>query len=346
MSKMHKSGLVLAGMALSFLSASSNPASAQAASEFYRDKTVTIVVGHEPGTGFDIYSRALIQFYGKHIAGQPKVIVQNMPGASGVSAANWVYNIAPKDGTVLGTFSQNITVERLFGNTSAKYDAAAFNWIGNMEESAAACAFSPAAGIKDFDDVFKREIVIGAVGATGPIGQSGRALNNLFGTKLKIIYGYKGTASVKLAVQNDEVKGICGLPISTFKAFWKDLLDNGGIKMMLQMSSKPLTEFAGLKHIDSYVKTDEQRQIVDLIFGTQVLGRIYTAPPGVSTDRVNALREGFMRTMKDPEFITYAEKAQIYLSPASGEEVQALVKRFQEASPAIVEKAMAAIKPD
>ncbi len=334
------------GVGVALLAAWASLANAQTPGEYYHDKTITIVVGHEPGTGFDIYSRALIQFYGKHIVGQPKVIVQNMPGASGVSAANWVYNIAPKDGTVLGTFSQNIVVERLFGNTAAKYDAAAFNWIGNMEESAAACAFSPAAGISDFDDVFKREIVIGAVGATGPIGQSGRALNNLFGTKLKIIYGYKGTASVKLAVQNDEVKGICGLPISTFRAFWKDLLDNGGIKMMLQMSSKPLTEFAGLKHIDAYVKNDEQRQIVDLIFGTQVLGRIYTAPPGVPAERIAALREGFMKTMKDPEFIAYADKAQIYLSPASGEEVQALVRRFQEASPAIVEKAKAAIKPD
>ena len=319
---------------------------AQGAADFYRDKTVTIVVGHEPGTGFDIYSRALMQFYGKHIAGQPKVIVQNMPGASGVTAANWVYNNAAKDGTVLGTFSQNITVERLFGNTAAKYDAAAFNWIGNMEESAAACAFSPAAGIKSFDDVFNREVVIGAVGATGPIGQSGRALNNLFGTKLKIVYGYKGSASVKLAVQNNEVQGICGLPISTFRAFWKDLLDSGGLKMMLQLSAKPLPEFGDLTHISKYIRSEEQRQIVELIFETQVLGRIYTAPPGVPADRVAALRQGFMATMADPEFIAYAQKAQIFLSPASGEQVTAMVKRFQEAPADIVEKAKLAIKPD
>jgi tripartite-type tricarboxylate transporter receptor subunit TctC len=324
----------------------SMPATAQGVADFYRDKTVTLLVGHEPGTGFDIYARALMPFFGKHIPGNPKVIVQNMPGASGVSGTNWLYNIAPKDGTVLGTFSQNVIVERLFGNTAARYEAARFQWIGNMEQSAAACAFATSAGIKSFDDVFTREVRLGAVGATGPIGQSGRALNRLFGTKLNIVYGYKGSASVKLAIQNGEVQGICGLPVSTLTSFWKDVIDSGQMKIMLQLSAKPLPGFGDVIHIDKYIKNEEQRQIVDLVFGTQTLGRTFAAPAETPPDRVAALRAAFMATMQDAEFRAHAKKANIDLSPMTGEEVEKMVKGYYAASPQIVEKAIATIKPE
>lgn len=321
-------------------------AQAQPVADFYKDKTLTLLVGHEAGTGFDIYARALMPYFGKHIPGNPRVIVQNMPGASGVTGTNWLYNIAPKDGTVLGTFSQNVIVERLFGNTAARYEAAKFQWIGNMEQSAAACAFATTAGLKSFDDIFSREVRIGAVGATGPIGQSGRALNRLFGTKLNIVYGYKGSASVKLAVQNGEVQGICGLPVSTFTSFWKDVIDSGQMKIMLQLSAKPLPELGDVTHIDKYVKTEEQRQIVDLVFGTQTLGRTFAAPAETPADRVAALRTAFMATMKDADFLAHAKKANIDLSPMSGEDVQKMVRGYYDAPPQIVEKAIAAIKPD
>ncbi len=328
------------------VAAAALPAHAQSPAEFYKDKTLTLLVGHEPGTGFDIYARALMPYFGKHIPGNPRVIVQNMPGASGVTGTNWLYNIAPKDGTVLGTFSQNVIVERLFGNTAARYEAAKFHWIGNMEQSAAACAFATTAGLKSFDDVFSREIRLGAVGATGPIGQSGRALNRLFGTKLNIVYGYKGSASVKLAVQNGEVQGICGLPVSTLTSFWKDVLDSGQMKIMLQLSAKPLPELGDVTHIDKYVKTEEQRQIVDLVFGTQTLGRTFAAPAETPVDRVEALRKAFMATMNDAEFRAHAKKANIDLSPMNGEDVATMVRGYYAATPQIVEKAIAAIKPD
>ena len=322
------------------------PACAQDAAAFYKDKTVTLLVAHEPGTGFDIYARALMQFYGRHIPGQPKVIVQNMPGASGVTGANWLYAIAPKDGAVMATFSQNVIVERLFGNQAARYDASKFQWIGNMEQSAAACAFAASAGLQSFDDVFTRELRLGAVGATGPIGQSGRALNRLFGTKLNIVYGYKGSASVKLAVQNGEVQGICGLPVSTFTSFWRDVLDSGQMKIVLQMSAQPLPGLAGVTHIDKYIKTEEQRQIVDLVFGTQVLGRTFAAPPETPPARVAALRKAFMATMDDPEFKTHAAKANIDLSPMGGEAVEAMVRGYFQTPPHVVAKAAEVIKPD
>ncbi len=325
--------------ALAGVMAAGSTAAADPVAEFYKGKTFTILVGQEPGTGFDIYSRALARHLTRYIPGNPSVVVQNMPGASGVNAFNWLYNIAPKDGTLMGTASQNVVVEPLFGNQSAKYDATKFTWIGNMEQSASVCGIAPDTGVTTFDELLQKEIVLGATGPTGPIGQAARALNGIVGTKFKIIYGYKGTASVKLAFQKGEVKGICGLPWSTVKAFWKDVLDAGQFKPIIQLSASPLAELGKIAHVNDYVKSDEQRQIVDLIFGQLVLGRIYATPPGVPAERISALRKAFMATLADKEFLADATKTRIDITPATGEQVEALIKRFYAIPPAIVERA-------
>lgn len=314
-------------------------AQADPVAEFYKGKTFTIVVGQEPGTGFDIYSRTLSRHIGRYIPGNPAIVVQNMPGASGVNAFNWLYNIAAKDGTLMGTASQNVVMEPLFGNPSAKYDATKFIWIGNMEESASICGIAPDTGIKTFDELLTKEVVFGATGPTGPLGQAARALNLELGAKLKIIYGYKGSASVKLALQKGEVKGICGLPWSTVKSFWKDTLDAGQFKPIIQLSAAPLPELGKIAHVNDYVKNDEQRQVVELIFGQLVLGRIYAAPPGVPAERTAALRKAFMATLADKEFLADAEKTRIDIIPTTGEQVEKLIARFYAVSPAIVERA-------
>lgn len=327
----------LASAALSMLGAQA--ASSDPVAEFYKGKTFTILVGQEPGTGFDIYSRALARHFSRHVPGNPSVIVQNMTGASGVVAFNWLYNVAPKDGTVMGTSSQNVAVEGLFGNTSAKYEATRFNWIGNMEESAAVCGVTPEANVTKFDDLLTRELVVGATGPTGPIGQSARALNGIAGTKLKITSGYKGTASIKLAMASGEVHGICGLPWSTIKSFWKDELDAKRFLPIIQLSARRLPELGSIAHIDDYAKSDEAKQVVDLIFGQLALGRIYAAPPGIPAERVAALRAAFMSTMADREFLADAEKTRIDIIPTTGDQVDALIKRFYAAPAPIVERA-------
>ena len=327
----------LASAALSMLGAQA--ASSDPVAEFYKGKTFTILVGQEPGTGFDIYSRALARHFSRHVPGNPSVIVQNMTGASGVVAFNWLYNVAPKDGTVMGTSSQNVAVEGLFGNTSAKYEATRFNWIGNMEESAAVCGVTPEANVTKFDDLLTRELVVGATGPTGPIGQSARALNGIAGTKLKITSGYKGTASIKLAMASGEVHGICGLPWSTIKSFWKDELDAKRFLPIIQLSARRLPELGGIAHIDDYAKSDEAKQVVDLIFGQLALGRIYAAPPGIPAERVAALRAAFMSTMADREFLADAEKTRIDIIPTTGDQVDALINRSYAAPAPIVERA-------
>lgn len=329
----------IAGTAIACTLLACQSAAADPVADFYKGKTFTILVGQEPGTGFDIYSRVLSRHLHRYIPGNPSVVVQNMPGASGVNAWNWLYNIAPKDGTLMGTASQNVVLEPLMGNAQAKYDATKFIWIGNMEQSASVCGITPDAGVEKFDELLSKEVVFGATGPTGPLGQAARALNLVVGTKLKIIYGYKGSASVKLAIQNGEVKGICGLPWSTIKAFWKDELDAKRFRPIIQLSAKRLPELGAIAHVDDYVKSDEQRQLVSLIFGQLVLGRIYAAPPGVPADRITAIRKAFMATMADSDFLVDARKTRIDISPSTGEDVDALIRVFYKSPPAVVEKA-------
>jgi len=332
--------LVVAGL-------SAGPAAADEVADFYKGKTFTIVVGHEVGTGFDIYGRTLQRHLGRHIPGNPIIVVQNMVGASGINAANWLYNIAPKDGTVVATFVHTVPFEPLMGNAAARFDPAKYTWIGNMEESVAVCGVSKAAGIARFDDMRTKEAIFGATGATGPLVKSALAVKNLLGVRMKVVSGYQGSASVKSAIQRGEVQGICGLPMSTITAFWRDDYESGNFKPIIQLSGRKGQE--GLKdvpHVDDYAKSEDDRQVYGLIFGTQALGRIYVSPPAMPAARKAALRSALLATMKDPQFIADAAKTQIDISPMTGEEVEAFIARLSAAAPAVVERAKQAFKAD
>jgi tripartite-type tricarboxylate transporter receptor subunit TctC len=314
--------------------------------DFYRGKQVSIVVGHQAGTGFDVYARVLQRHLGKHIPGNPAVIVQNMTGASGITAANWVANIAPKDGTVIATMVYTVAFEPLFGNDKARYDPAKLTWIGNMEHSVAICGVTKASGIARFDDLLNKEAVFGATGATGPLGKLANAVKHLTGAKLKVVYGYKGSADVKLAMNRGEVVGICGLPMSTVKSFWGEEYRKGEFKPIIQLSGKPSAELKGLPHIDSYAKSEEDRQVFGITFGAQALGRFYFSPPGQPAERTKALRDALMATMQDKEFLADAEKAQIDVDPMTGEETAAMVAKYTSVPPAVVARAKKATAKD
>jgi tripartite-type tricarboxylate transporter receptor subunit TctC len=321
-------------------------ASADEVADFYKGKSVTLVVGHETGTGFDIYARTLQRHLGRHIPGNPTIIVQNMVGASGLTSANWLYNVAPKDGTVVATFVNTIPFEPLMGNSAARFEAAKFTWIGNMEESVAVCGVTKAAGISKFDDMRTKEVIIGATGSTGPLVKSALAVKNLLGVKMKVVSGYAGSASVKVAIQRNEVHGICGLPMSTIKSFWRDDYEAGNFMPIIQLSGRKQAELKDIPHVDDYAKSEEDRQVYGLIFGTQALGRIYLSPPGMPAERKTALRAALLDTMKDPQFVADAVKTQIDISPMTGEETEALVARLSSASPAVIERTKEAFRND
>src|SRR3954469_6585612 len=320
------------------------PAMADEVADFYKGKTFTIVVGHEVGTGFDIYARTLQRHLGRYIPGNPVVVVQNMTGASGINAANWLYNIAPKDGTVVATFVHTVPFEPLMGNNAAKFEAAKFTWIGNMEESVAVCGLSKAAGIAKFDDMRTKEVIMGATGATRPLLKSALAVKNLLGVKMKVVAGYAGSASVKVAIQRNEVHGICGLPMSTIKSFWRDDYEAGDFRPIIQLSGRKQNEIRDIPHVDDYAKSDEDKQVFGLIFGTQALGRIYLSPPSMPVERRTALRNALLDTMKDPQFVADAVKTQIDVSPMSGEEVEALIAKLSSATPKVIERTKEAFR--
>jgi tripartite-type tricarboxylate transporter receptor subunit TctC len=319
------------------------PAAAAEVADFYRGKTFTIVVGHEVGTGFDVYARTLQRHLSRHIPGNPTVVVQNMVGASGLNSANWLYNIAPKDGTVVATFVHTIPFEPLMGNAAAKFEPAKFTWIGNMEESVAICGVSKASGIARFDDMRTKETIFGATGATGPLVKSAVAVKNLLGAKIKVVSGYQGSASVKIAIQRGEVHGICGLPMSTITSAWRDDYESGNFKPIIQLSGKHDT-LKDSPHVDDFARSDEDRQVFGLIFGTQALGRIFVSPPAMPAARKTALRKALLDAMKDPEFVADATKTQIDISPMTGEEVEALIARLSSASPAVIERTKQAFR--
>jgi tripartite-type tricarboxylate transporter receptor subunit TctC len=266
-----------------------------------------------------------------------------MLGASGLAAANWMANVAPKDGTVMATFVHTVAFEPVFGNAKAQYDPAKLAWIGNMEESVGTCGVTKASGIVKFDDLLAKEAVFGATGATGPLGTFAQAVRNLLGAKLKVVYGYKGSAEVKLAMNRGEVQGICGLPLSTIKSFWGDEYKSGDFRPVIQLSGKPSAELKGIPHVDGFAKTEEDKQVFGLIFGAQSLGRVYVSPPGQPEARTKALRDALMATMKDDKFLADAARAKIDIDPMTGDEVAAMIARLSAVPPAVVTRAKQAI---
>jgi tripartite-type tricarboxylate transporter receptor subunit TctC len=336
-------GLLTAGAVIAAVAVVTRPAVAEDVAAFYKGKTVTILAAHESGTGFDIYARALQRHLHRHIPGNPTVVVQNMPGAGGVVGANWLYNIAPKDGTTFGTFVFTAPFEPLMGNKAARFDPAKFAWIGNMEDGVAVCGVSKAAGIDKFEDMRSKEVIIGASGQGSALVKSTLAVRNLFDVKMKLVSGYKGTASIKIAMARGEVQGVCSILMSTVRSHWRDDYESGNFRPILQLSGR--ARLPGVAHVDDFVKSDADRQVHGLIFGIQSLGKLYAAPPGIPADRLDTLRKALAATMNDAEFLADAARMQLDISPMTGDEVEAVIARVSAASPAAIERTKQALTP-
>ena len=324
--------------------ASVSAAKADAVADFYKGKTFTIIVGHQTGTGFDLYARVLSRHIGRHIPGKPEIVVQNMNGASGLRALNWLANIGPKDGTAIATMTFSAPFEPLLGQGKGKFDATKLTWIGNMDSSVSVCGVARKAGIKSFDDVFKKELTVGATGGSGPFIQVPTALKNLLGAKLNIIAGYKGSRSVKIAIERGEVNGACGPSLSTVRTRYASLQKAGDFTLVLQVGPEPHPDLKGVKHVYEYAKSDEDRKIFDVLFGIQGLGRSFMGAADIPADRAKALQKAFTDTMNDAALIAEAKKIKLDLRPQSGETVTAFVRKVYATPKALVERAKKAVK--
>ena len=320
------------------------PALAEEAQDFYRGRTVTLVVGHEAGTGYDLYGRTLARNIGRHIPGEPTLLVQNMPGAGGLNAANWLFNVAPRDGSVIMVVAADGLFEPLFGGGTVRLDPVGFTWLGNLDESPATCNVAASSGIQRFEDLLTREAVFGGTGAASAVSAFAIGVKNLLGAKLKMVQGYKGSADVKLALERGEIAGACGMSLSTLKTQWKDAIAAGSIKTILQFGPRRHAELPSVPTIYEFAKTDDDRAIFDLAFGRHILGRPVMAPPSVPLERAAALRQAFAATVKDREFLAETDKLGLPVDASSGEEVTAMIKKFFAYPKPLVERAAAAIK--
>jgi tripartite-type tricarboxylate transporter receptor subunit TctC len=330
-------------MALALLAATASVACADEA-EFYRGRTVTIVVGHETGTGFDLYGRLIGRHLGRHLPGSPQVVVQNMPGGGGLNAAQWLYNVAPKDGSTLAIFAHTAPFEQLLGDGRAKVDGSRLTWIGNLEETVAICAVTTASGIVTAEDFLTKGVLIGSSG--GPLGVFPTTLRKLAGANLKMVHGYKGSADVKLAMQRGEVQSICGISISTLKSQWSNEMASGAVRVVLQFGRVKHPELPQAEHIYDRARTPEERQVFDLVYGATSLGRPLAGPPDLAPSRTRTLRTAFAAMIRHDELIADAKKSRLDLSPATGEEVEALVKRLYAAPKDVVDRARSASRID
>jgi tripartite-type tricarboxylate transporter receptor subunit TctC len=320
------------------------PVQAQPADSFYAGKTLNIIVGYGPGAGYDAYARLMARHIGRFIPGNPNVVVQNMPGAGSIKAINYIYGLAPKDGTVMGLVPTSALLEPLYSKEGIAFDTVKFTWIGNMDETVGTCAIWHKTGITSFTDLFQREAVFGGSGASAINSQHAAALKNLLGVKLKIVQGYPGAVETRLAMENGELDGGCGFALSSLLSQHTAQYRSGELKPIVQLAAEKHPDLAGVAHVYDYAKDEEMRQVFDLVFGSHILGRPIAAPPDIPADRRQTLRTAFNAMMSDASFQADAEKARMPLKASEGEAVGRLFNRYFTFPPSVVAKAAAAIR--
>lgn len=316
-------------------------APAASAADFYKDKQISIVVGSAAGGGYDAYSRLLARHLVKHVPGDPIVIVQNMDGASGARAANHVYNIAPRDGTVIATVQRATLIEPVFGNENIKIDARRFSWLGSLTTEWSAAIAGGQSGLNRLEHAQKSEFPVGATGATSDAFIYAAVLNNLIGTKFKVVNGYKGQADLTLAMQRGEVAGRIGWAWGAVKATAADPVARGEIKPIAWLATEKKYGL-DLPLARDYAQTDEARQILDFIFAPQEIGRPYFGPPDVPTRQLAILRKAVADSVADPAFLAEADKLRLDIDFVDAQGIAGLIDRLYATPKDIVEKSIAA----
>ncbi len=268
-----------------------------------------------------------------------------MEGAGSLRLANWLYNVAPKDGTAMGTIGRGTGFDPLLGHKAAQFDGTKFNWIGSANDEVSVCvSWNKPGNVSKFEELYARQLTVGGTGAAADTDQFPRILNNVLGTKMKIVTGYPGGNDVNLALERGEVDGRCGWSWSSVMSTRANWVKDKKIHILVQLALQKHADLPDVPLVTEQAKTEEQKQILTLIFARQALGRPYLAPPGVPPDRVAALRKAFMDTMADKEFLAEANQAQLEITPIAGDAVQKLVSDVYATPTAVAAKAAEALK--
>ena len=330
------------GWAVALL-ACSLPAHADAVADFYKGKTVTMLVGYTAGGGYDIYARLVADHMSKHVPGNPTFIVQNMSGAGSLKAANYLYNVAPKDGTYMGTIGRGLAMEPLVGTSETQYDARKFLWLGSGTDELSVCALFENSQVKNWEDAKSIPFTVAGEGSGSDPDTFAKIMKKLFGLKMKLVSGYPGGAEMTLAIERGEVDGRCGWSWSSIKSTRPHWVKEKRVRVLTVLSNHRYPEMPDVPAIVELAENEHDREILRLVFARQTLGRPFLAPPGIPADRAAALRKAFDDTMKDPAFIADAGKRTMEVNPVSGEAIDALLKELYATPKAILEETKAII---
>ncbi len=309
---------------------------------FYRGKTLTIVIGHSAGGGYDLYARLLARYLGKYIPGHPSIVPETMPGAGGLRAANYIYAAAPKDGSVIGTFSRSIPTMPLVA-AGLNFDGRKFSWIGSMSSDTSVCLTGAKSQIKTYRDMLTMPVVMGGQYASSDSDVYARLYDNVLGAKIKLVSGYPGTNDITLAMERGEVDGICGLSWGTIKVAHPEWADGKSVHFLLQAALKKDAELPDVPLALDIIDDPEKKQILYVHFAPQAIGRPFAAPPGIPDARKSALQTAFDAAVKDPDLRADAEKAKMDIKPMTGHEIDALLGDLYAIPPEVTAKAAKAV---
>ena len=315
------------------------------AQDFYKDKQVRMIIGHPVGGDYDIGGRVLAKYLGRYIPGHPTVVVQNMPAAGSIVAANYLHNQAPRDGTVFGSFSRNFPSQALVGQARVEADPRRFNYVGATSLPSRVCVNWHTAKVKTLDDLFQHEMITAGASAGTSLSIVPAVLNHVLGTKFRIIEGYKGIPDSMIAIERGEVEGVC----ASYGQFRNNetMIKEGKLRILLRAEEAPDPELAHIPSIYGRAKTDEQKHFLRFVLSSTEFGRPYVLPPGVPEDRVALMRKALAAAVKDPDLLAEANKMKLdmtYLSPAQLESLLAKLYQTPPETIAAVKKLLPNLK--
>ncbi len=312
------------------------PAKADSLEDFYRGKDLAFNVGFDVGGGYDLYARVLSRHFGRHMPGKPGVVVQNMPGAGGIRAANYIYNLAPRDGSVIGMIDQSLPLQQLLEPESMKTDVTKFNWVGRIASNSAILYAWHTAPVQKIEDAFSKELIVSSSG--GNSRMMSNFVKNLLGMKFMIVTGYKGTNESRLAMQRGEVHALTQ-PWSALRAENAEWLQEKKVKLLMQVGVDAHPDLPGLPTVVDLARNEDERKLLSFMASGSRIGRSILSPPNQPAERVAALRAAFMATMQDEAFMAEITKLALDLDPISGEELQKSVIETASLDPGLIAKA-------
>jgi tripartite-type tricarboxylate transporter receptor subunit TctC len=334
-------GGLLGGLVLA--AASAPPARAESVADFYRGKTITLITGYSAGGGFDLYTRIIANYLGQHIPGQPRILVQNMPGAGSLRAASHVYNVAPKDGTVISLTRAPVIAPLLGSTTGTGFDVAKFTWLGSGSSDLTVCALLGNPKINSMADAIQHPFTLGGLGPGSDEDMYTKILRKLFGMKAQLVSGYPGGAEMMLAVERGELDGRCGWAYSSIKISKPEWITEKKIKFLNVLALERSPELPDVPSIMEFVTNERHKQILSFVLNAQTLGRPFVAPPNIPADRANALRKAFEDTMADPVYLAEMKAKKLDVGPVNWRAIETLLKDFYATPQDVVDETRAII---